>query len=129
MRSKSREGGIVREGCANFCLGCTCARYMLMHITRLHCVSAFTSSHLPMRLAKTSTLFLPLLFALASTTAQAQVNVGEQKAEDTLPFTLTTTETFQLPWRIAFLPDGRMLVTEKPGPVWLVSKDGKKVAQ
>jgi glucose/arabinose dehydrogenase len=57
----------------------------------------------------------------------AQVNVAEQKPEATLPFTMTTVSTFSLPWRIAFLPDGRMLVTEKVGPVWLVSKEGQKM--
>src|SRR5204863_4401757 len=30
--------------------------------------------------------------------------------------------------RIAFLPDGRMLVTEKVGPVWLVTQQGEKTA-
>jgi glucose/arabinose dehydrogenase len=35
--------------------------------------------------------------------------------------------TFKLPWRLAFLPDGRMLITEKPGPVWLVSQKGEKI--
>jgi glucose/arabinose dehydrogenase len=64
---------------------------------------------------------------LVSTTAAAQVNVGQQKPEATLPFTMTTTDTFGLPWRIAFLPDGRMLVTEKIGPIWLVSAEGKKI--
>jgi glucose/arabinose dehydrogenase len=76
-----------------------------------------------MRLAKITLLF----FTLASTTVLAQVNVAEQKPEATLPFTMTTVSTFSLPWRIAFLPDGRMLVTEKVGPVWLVSKEGQKM--
>src|SRR5678815_3768816 len=76
-----------------------------------------------MRLAKVA-----VLFSLASATAMAQINVGVQKAEATLPFTMTTVSTFELPWRIAFLPDGRMLVTEKVGPVWLVSAQGEKIS-
>src|ERR1700722_10862596 len=68
-----------------------------------------------------------LLFTLASVPAWAQVNIGEQKPEASLPFNMTTVATFDLPWRIAFLPDGRMLITEKIGPVWLVSQDGKKI--
>jgi len=44
-----------------------------------------------------------LLLSLMSTAVCAQVNVGEQKPEATLPFELTTTATFGLPWRIAFL--------------------------
>src|ERR1051326_8543961 len=68
-----------------------------------------------------------LLLTLAAT-ASAQVNVGEQKPEATLSFNVTTTATFELPWRIAFLPDGRMLVTEKIGPIWLVSPEGEKIA-
>jgi aldose sugar dehydrogenase len=69
-----------------------------------------------------------LHLTLASTAAWAQVNVGEQKPEASLPFTMTTVATFELPWRLAFLPDGRMLVTEKVGPVWLVSQQGQKIA-
>src|SRR6202163_3788345 len=68
-----------------------------------------------------------LLFTGASVAARAQVNVGEQKPEASLPFTMTTVATFKLPWRLAFLPDGRMLVTEKVGPVWLVSRQGEKI--
>lgn len=32
------------------------------------------------------------------------------------------------PWSLAFLPDGRMLVTERPGRMRIVTKDGKKSA-
>ena len=39
---------------------------------------------------------------------------------------MTQVATFNLPWRIAFLPDGRMLVTEKVGPIWLVTQQGEK---
>ncbi len=69
-----------------------------------------------------------LFFTLASIAAWAQVNVGEQQPEATLPFKMTTVATFGLPWRIAFLPDGQMLVTEKIGPIWLVSPQGEKIA-
>ncbi len=69
-----------------------------------------------------------LLISMASATAWAQVNVGEQQPDANPPFSMTTVETFELPWRIAFLPDGRMLITEKVGPVWLVSAEGKKIA-
>src|SRR5438045_796593 len=67
-----------------------------------------------------------VLLLLVPAAAQAQVNAGELKPEPSLPFTMTQVATFNLPWRIAFLPDGRMLVTEKPGPVWLVTPHGEK---
>jgi glucose/arabinose dehydrogenase len=56
----------------------------------------------------------------------AQANAGTQKPEASPPFTMTQVATFNLPWRIAFLPDGRMLITEKVGPVWLVTRTGEK---
>ena len=67
-----------------------------------------------------------LLITLFSNTALAQINAGDQQPEPGLPFTMTQVATFNLPWRIAFLPDGRMLITEKTGPVWLVTQQGAK---
>jgi glucose/arabinose dehydrogenase len=67
-----------------------------------------------------------LLVGLAAARADAPVNAGEQRPETSLPFTMTQVASFKLPWRIAFLPDGRMLITEKVGPLWLVSPDGAK---
>lgn len=62
----------------------------------------------------------------SATIAQAQVNAGEKAPETNLPFTMTQVAEFNLPWRIAFLPDGSMLVTEKVGPVWHVTQAGVK---
>ena len=72
-------------------------------------------------------LVAALLMALVSSTAMAQVNIGEQKPEADTPFTITKVAMFKLPWRIAFLPDGRMLITEKGGAVWLTTQAGERV--
>ena len=66
------------------------------------------------------------LAAFLSSAAYAQINVGEQKPDPDLPFTMTQVASFDLPWRIAFLSDGRMLVTEKVGRVDLVTPQGEK---
>src|SRR5580698_4697714 len=76
-----------------------------------------------MKLAKAA-----LLFTAIPAAGWAQVNAGEIKPEATVPFNMTTVNTFELPWRIALLPDGRMLITEKIGPLWLVSAKGEKIA-
>jgi len=66
------------------------------------------------------------LTVLLSSSVHAQTNAGAQKPDADLPFTVTQVATFDLPWRIAFLPDGRMLVTEKVGRLDLVTPQGAK---
>ena len=75
---------------------------------------------------KKLTITALLLATAAGIPASAQVNQGTQKPEASLPFNMAQVTTFNLPWRIAFLPDGRMLVTEKVGPIWLVTQSGMK---
>jgi glucose/arabinose dehydrogenase len=67
-----------------------------------------------------------LLVSCLSVTSQAQQNAGALSPEASLPFTMTQMAEFNRPWRIAFLPDGRMLITEKVGPVWLVTQSGAR---
>ena len=42
---------------------------------------------------------------------------------------VTVTEGLVNPWGLAFLPDGKMLVTEKPGRLRVVSADGKQMSE
>ncbi len=51
---------------------------------------------------------------------------GNDKPNPVKPFVETGVATFDYPWAIAFLPDGHMLVTEKPGKLYLVSQTGAK---
>ena len=57
----------------------------------------------------------------------AQINAGALPPTPSPPFKLTKVAQFDLPWRIAFLPDARMLITEKPGKLFLVSPSGQKI--
>jgi glucose/arabinose dehydrogenase len=47
------------------------------------------------------------------------------QAQTSLPFEVKVITSFDEPWALAFLPDGRMLVTERKGNLFLVTQDGK----
>ena len=48
------------------------------------------------------------------------------QAQSDLPFDVETIADFHEPWAMDFLPDGRMLVTEKKGSVYIVNQQGQK---
>ena len=52
--------------------------------------------------------------------------LGATLARAELPFTIEPVAAFDQPWAMAFLPDGRMLVTEKTGNLFIVGRDGSK---
>ncbi|WP_052772779.1 PQQ-dependent sugar dehydrogenase [Luteimonas sp. FCS-9] len=67
--------------------------------------------------------------AASSAPAATQAPAADQAAPDAtagdaiegLPFASTAVATFDEPWALAFLPDGRLLVTEKAGTLKLVT--------
>lgn len=48
------------------------------------------------------------------------------QAQSSLPFVAEPVAEFDEPWAMAFLPDGRMLVTEKKGNLLIVTRQGEK---
>ncbi|MDX1507244.1 MAG: PQQ-dependent sugar dehydrogenase [Woeseiaceae bacterium] len=54
--------------------------------------------------------------------------VSGAAAQSGLPFDVEVITDFDEPWAMAFLPDGRLLVTEKKGNLFIVSADGSKQA-
>ncbi len=62
---------------------------------------------------------------LLTVTLSLLVTISAQAQSD-LPFDVEPITSFDEPWALAFLPDGRMLVTEKKGSLFIVSQDGQK---
>ena len=63
-------------------------------------------------------------------TAVLIASTGDALAAESIPAmprALTLNSTLSSPWGLAFLPDGRMLVTQKGGSMRILSSDGKTV--
>ncbi len=68
-------------------------------------------------------LTLPAMAESHTDTDMATMSVT---GSDGTVLTASALETFDSPWAMAFLPDGRSLVTEKAGTLWLLNADGTK---
>jgi glucose/arabinose dehydrogenase len=66
------------------------------------------------------------LFAIAAVAACAVPTTAT--FAQALPFTVTELANFDVPWAMAFLPDGRVLVTEQRGALKLYTPGGSSVA-
>lgn len=73
---------------------------------------------------------MPRLSALAALFALAlpmQAQAFSVTGSNGTPLTGSVIETFSQPWAMTFLPDGRALVTEKAGTIWLTDREGRKI--
>lgn len=73
---------------------------------------------------------IALLACTNSNQAQASSDEASEVAQispvDRDPFQKNAVAEFDEPWAMTFLPDGRMLISEKPGKLWLVTQKGEK---
>ena len=69
--------------------------------------------------------FLPTAILALAPAAFAETITGTSDSE----IEVTELESFDGPWAMTFLPDGRMLVTEQSGNLWLVGRNGKKLGK
>ena len=54
--------------------------------------------------------------------------MASASGQDDRPFAVQEIASFDEPWAMAFMPDGRLLVTEKQGRLLVVTQDGEKSA-
>ncbi|MEL6874662.1 MAG: PQQ-dependent sugar dehydrogenase [Pseudomonadota bacterium] len=87
-----------------------------------------------MKTLSLTALPIALVACTNSEDAQATNGVSDERAAladispvDRMPFEKTEVASFDEPWAMTFLPDGRMLVTEKAGKLLLVDQSGTKM--
>jgi glucose/arabinose dehydrogenase len=80
----------------------------------------------PMRTTGKIMALTGLLAAVTALPPAFARNAGADRPNPVRPFAVEEIATFDTPWAIAVLADGRMLVTEKPGRIFLVDDEGSK---
>lgn len=69
--------------------------------------------------------YLTVTAALILAAADASAQTAETRSSQAGPLrVVTVAKDLQNPWALQFLPDGRMLATERPGRIRVIAKDG-----
>ncbi len=77
-----------------------------------------------MRVILTCAVLVPLFAGSAVDAVRQNAGAAQQPASQ--PFHVQVVADFEAPWAMTFLPDGRMLITEKSGALYVVSADGQQ---
>jgi glucose/arabinose dehydrogenase len=80
----------------------------------------------PDRSHRTWAIALASVVVLAGGAIAATAPLTQPKAPPNAPFRIEEIADLDSPWAMTFLPDGRMLITEKAGQLLLLSADGKQ---
>tara|TARA_A100001037_G_scaffold56483_1_gene48730 strand:+ start:552 stop:1736 length:1185 start_codon:yes stop_codon:yes gene_type:complete len=70
-------------------------------------------------------LYLILWFTFPILADDSDWDAGIHRTEKVSFKVQTFMDGFEIPWGMAFLPDQRLLVTDRVGDLWIIAKDGK----
>lgn len=86
--------------------------------------STFTNK--PARTLRPWAIALAAAFVLTGGAVAAVAALKQPSAPPNAPFRIEEVADLDQPWAMTFLPDGRMLITEKAGELLMLSADGKQ---
>lgn len=85
-----------------------------------------TVTNKPARTPRPWAIALAAAFVLTGGAVAAFAALKEPSAPPNAPFRIEEIADLDQPWAMTFLPDGRMLITEKAGQLLMLSADGKQ---
>ena len=90
---------------------------------------SFQLTRVPTAALATAAIATPLLLGSAAFADDHGTPLDTIEGSDGVVLKATVLAAFNRPWAMSFLPDGRAVVTEKGGALWLLDSDGGKAGK